>query len=300
MYIPIGPSKKDLYKIIIGLLLILYLIFLGMYKPKALTTTTRIANASILVPQGIDYGEYAFNTSWTNHGEGIIHLSMTYTLNSGLATQTNPIRQITLLSNTNYRFLCDIGSFVSYLDSGTQFINYSATCPVNLDGMGINKILITVNSSDTGQANRYNIGEYISFVSKDATDLSTISSATTSINNSINDSSIDNSSANDFTSNSAFQDSNGLDAIIKAPLNFIQSLTSSTCSAINLTIPYIDAQVSLPCMSTIYTKALGQQLVNLIALVINGVVLYRYCLKILQIVKDAKNPNKDGLEVLDL
>lgn len=341
MYIPIGPSKKDLYKIIIGLLLIVYLIFLGMYKPKAQVL-------AIQSDYGVTYGNNAqlinspnSNTTWNwgynfnntsgrvdaleiyfhSNGEDITSFNQYLTFMVGGYNQTFPLSNNNMtpfsvggavLKVQGATYMCSVDSNNSNTSyNNNSFNTWSAT--INCDtssGVNIGKsynfasLWIQINS-----INGYS--QFYAYISKDmyASDsklftsnnaVNDIKNNTDSINNSINDSSIDSSSANDLTSNSAFHDSNGLDAIIKAPLNFIQSLTSSTCSAISLTIPYIDANVSLPCMSTIYSKALGQQLVNLIALVINGVVLYRYCLKILELVHNAKNPNKDELEVLDL
>lgn len=331
MYIPIGPSKKQLYKIVIALLLLCYLLFLGMFKPKAQVVDYIMNESQTQTTSGnIAHAFNGTNGIFQNQGQGKIIYQF-------LVTGKRNINTIAIETD-NSMSVCDFGTTSGYNDSSTQQVFYSIVCNVDLsnNNKAINLLIYGyswentfINWGRTVQFSNFENGnDYTQVLSNVDANLNSISSAVwsikfnsdsikqyiesmiinnTQINNnvsdikdSINDSSIDSSSATDFKSNSAFQDSNGLDAIIKAPLNFIQSLTSSTCSAISLTIPYIDAQVSLPCMSTIYNKALGQQLVNLIALVINGVVLYRYCLKILQIVKDAKNPNKDGLEVLDL
>lgn len=329
MYIPLGPSKKDLYKIIIGLLLIVYLIFLGMYKPKAevLSTglygvnLTRLQNnysswgtscTSLTDSPGIgicnveavfDHYDDLFGRFYITNGGVLSNKTVSFTFYKSLTSTDLDLTGLYFIDN-NISYSCEIYNTISSHNGNF----YNVVCPnlPTLTGNGTSvgfKIRdIEYNWSTTPRKTIYpTFGlSAINGWENGTTTINDIKNQTTNINNSINDSSIDNSSANDFTSNSAFQDSNGLDAIIKAPLNFIQSLTSTTCSTINLTIPYINSNVYLPCMSSVYNKALGQQLVNLIALVINGVVLYRYCLKILQIVKDAKNPNKDGLEVLDL
>lgn len=345
MYIPIGPSKKDLYKIIIGLLLVVYLIFLGMYKPKAETYSEDYGlNQVGLTYSDTTYAIYSTyspdpNKKFFANKEGELVFSFYYAIDSTGGEMPYDVR----VSDGTTSFQCSTGSYIFYNDSNTQRATINAVCNVNFNSNGWQDITISMQgygkkyflfsqyatySSTSGAAQGSISGQVSSIfstleafrirtneqlvdiwtkleqiynsLSSNNTTIQNIQTNTQNISDSLNDSSIDSSSANDLTSNSAFQDSNGLDAILKAPLNFIQSLTSSTCSSINLTIPYIDADVSLPCMSSIYTKALGQQLVNLIALVINGVVLYRYCLKILQLVHDAKNPNKDELEVLDL
>lgn len=320
MYIPIGPSKKQLYKIIICLLLAIYLIFLGMYKPKAQVTipTTAQLGGYLEFSPNEKYKTRNIN-AFSGYGKGYLIFTMftERTTNQQQYQVGRGIDQISVVTDNYNYFTCEIGTTGFYLDNSYYDSLITAKCPVNLGTLTNIRFGATQDTTRVAWLT-IGLGDYITFVPDDNSEVvnaiqqlqtqmaqqqiinNNIQNNTQNISDSINDSSIDSSSANDLTSNSAFQDSNGLDAIIKAPLNFIQSLTSSTCSAINLTIPYIDAEVSLPCMSTIYNKALGQQLVNLIALVINGVVLYRYCLKILQLVHNAKNPNKDELEVLDL
>lgn len=299
MYIPIGPTKKQLYKIIIALILLCYLIFLGMYNPKALEYYTAKPNTTTC--SNAWQCRFQFNNILDNRGD-MEMVGQLYYKSTGVDTSTWLPMEFKVITYDDTKYACDIGNTYAYEDSNVDTYVMTFKCKLKTtQGNGVKFIhFITQINSDYV----FDI-DYVTFIwgfdnNNNSTAINNIQNNTNNINNNLNDSSIDSSSATDFTSNSAFQDSNGLDAIIKAPLNFIQSLTSSTCSSISLTIPYIDANVSLPCMSTIYNKALGQQLVNLIALVINGVVLYRYCLKILQIVKDAKNPNKDGLEVLDL
>ena len=303
MYIPFGPSKKDLYKIIIGLLILFYCLFLGMFKPKALTIQNAVGyrNGTSYALSGGNgsYADIAIKYYGGNQLDGVEKLSFyiepnateqQYKYMSGFirfedSTGVVPNVPIIQLSGNS----CELEHSMSL---GTSYVAF--TCPMS--GGWIDFLNLPVLLTSFYIQRNFGVSDIIN----NSSTLNEINTNVTNISDNLNDSSIDSSSANNLTNNSAFQDNNGLDAIIKAPLIFIQSLTSSTCSSISLTIPYIDANVSLPCMSTIYNKALGQQLVNLIALVINGVVLYRYCLKILELVHNAKNPNKDELEVLDL
>lgn len=305
MYINFGPSKKDLYKIILLLICLLFA-FRGFVKADSYWGSygvdfggvwgSNIQNngyyetiaLSVNLNNGSSIGSYAIN-----HGDLLSNKIVTFVFYSSDINVTN----IHIVNNAGNSYACEIYGD-SYSNNGLH--SYNVICPYvgELTWNGTSIKFATTYTSINGTI-LFGLSQ-INYFDSQAVAISETANNTNQINNTINDSSIDQNSANDFTSDSAFQDFNGLDAIIKAPLNFIQSLTSSTCSNINLTIPYIDAEVSLPCMSSVYNKALGQQLVNLIALVINGVILYRYCLKILQIVKDAKNPNKDGLEVLDL
>ena len=123
----------------------------------------------------------------------------------------------------------------------------------------------------------------------------------TSLQNNINDTNINgaNGYLNDLLNNEAFKQDNGLLAIIQAPINFINSLSSKTCQSFNITIPFINATATIPCMSTIYDNYLGS-LFEIIRIVINGVLCYRIALSIVLQVKDAKNPDSDKIEVIDL
>ena len=106
------------------------------------------------------------------------------------------------------------------------------------------------------------------------------------------------SSADDLKNNSAFQDNTGLSGIISMPLTFVNSLTN-TCEPISLTIPYMDVNVSIPCLQPIITNKMPL-LANLIKIIVNGFIVYRILLDIFQIVRNAKNPEDDRIEVLDL
>lgn len=99
---------------------------------------------------------------------------------------------------------------------------------------------------------------------------------------------------NGFTTNT-----HGLTGIITAPLNAIQSLTSKTCSPLVLPIPFVDKDLTLPCMRQIYTDNFGG-FMNLYDVIIIGIVSYWVLVRIFTLVKDFKNPDHDEIEVVDL
>lgn len=104
--------------------------------------------------------------------------------------------------------------------------------------------------------------------------------------------------ANSFFEN--FQtDTYGLSDIITMPLTLIKSLTNSTCVSLNLTIPFVDKELKLPCMSSIYSQYFGS-FFTLYQMVIFGFVSYWVAVRIFNLVKDFKNPDHDEIEVLDL
>ena len=99
---------------------------------------------------------------------------------------------------------------------------------------------------------------------------------------------------NDFTT-----DTHGLTGIITAPLSLIKSITSSSCSPLVIPLPYVDKDLTLPCMGTIYSNYFGSFL-SIYQLITFGIVAYWVCVRTFNLVKDFKNPDHDEIEVLDL
>lgn len=99
---------------------------------------------------------------------------------------------------------------------------------------------------------------------------------------------------NDFTTETF-----GLTAIITAPLNAINSLISSTCSPLVFPLPYVDKNLSLPCMSSIYNEFFGG-FFSIYQLITTGIISYYVIVRIFNLVKDFKNPDHDEIEVVDL
>ena len=99
---------------------------------------------------------------------------------------------------------------------------------------------------------------------------------------------------NDFTT-----DTHGLTAIITAPLSLISSITSSSCSPLVIPLPYVDKDLTLPCMGAIYSNYFGSFL-SIYQVITFGIIAYWVCVRIFNLVKDFKNPDHDEIEVLDL
>lgn len=98
----------------------------------------------------------------------------------------------------------------------------------------------------------------------------------------------------DFSSNTF-----GLTSIITAPLGLISSLSSSSCSSLSLPLPFLNTNLSLPCMTTVYQNTFGS-FFTLYQTITFGIVAYWVIVKIFNIIKDAKNPDHDEIEVIDL
>lgn len=127
-----------------------------------------------------------------------------------------------------------------------------------------------------------------------------IKDQTDKINDTLNNDNVDESLTeadsffNDFTTNT-----HGLTGIITAPLNAIQSLTSKTCSPLVLPLPFVDKDLTLPCMREIYVDNFGA-FMNLYDVITLGIISYWVMVRIFALVKDFKNPDHDEIEVMDL
>lgn len=103
---------------------------------------------------------------------------------------------------------------------------------------------------------------------------------------------------NEFFGNFETND-HGLFAIISTPLNFIKSFLNSVCTPLVLPLPFVDQEVTLPCMEYVYTKFFGNFFVAY-QTITTGIVAYWVCVNVMRIVKDIKDSDKDTIEVLDL
>lgn len=93
--------------------------------------------------------------------------------------------------------------------------------------------------------------------------------------------------------------SHGLSGVITAPLSFIQSLTSKSCTPLHLEIGLVNKEFDLPCATTLMQQNFPSVL-EFYQTITFGVISYLILIKIFAIVKDAKNPDSDKIEVLDL
>lgn len=185
--------------------------------------------------------------------------------------------------------------------------NYEAVCPVpNENGKWITFMTFNIITNETNNYNSYNI-RFSNFIYATIDRNAQMIEQQQETNNKLDniDSSINSSNtsggesaADDLKNNSAFQDNTGLTSIVTAPLSMINSLTSS-CTPIRLPIPYLDTTIEVPCIGDLLSSKMGE-LIQLVKVVINGYICYLIGLDMFKIVKHAKDPNDDRIEVLDL
>jgi hypothetical protein len=92
----------------------------------------------------------------------------------------------------------------------------------------------------------------------------------------------------------------GLSSILTAPLSLIQSLSSQQCSSVVLPLPYVDEDLTLPCMTTIYNNMFGNVFMTLYQTITTGVIAYWIVVDLFATVKSFKDPDEDRIEVVNL
>lgn len=124
--------------------------------------------------------------------------------------------------------------------------------------------------------------------------------AVNGLNNSVNNT--DTSGSENFLTSiindPAFQDNTGINGIIQLPLAMISSL-SNQCSPIDLHIPFLNVDTQLPCISSLINSKMPS-VANILRIAVNGFVLYRIFVDIVGLIKSARNPDEDRLDVLEL
>lgn len=105
-------------------------------------------------------------------------------------------------------------------------------------------------------------------------------------------------SANSFF-NGFESDDFGLSDIVTMPLSFIKKLSSSTCNNLSFPVPFVNQNVELPCMSSVY-KTYFSSFLALYQVITTGLIAYWCCVNIFRLVQGFKDPDKDEIEVLDL
>lgn len=205
--------------------------------------------------------------------------------------------------NSNNNF--GISNYIK-IDSTTNInVLLSVTKSIYMCFYNINKSLIscTTEANLTGSVTIPTNSSYFRFSiykSVNRPQLNVCKNGSQAVTDAITDS--DTSEANNDASNffSGFQtDTYGLSSIITAPLNLIESLTSATCQELVLPLPFVNENLTLPCMTTIYQQNFGT-FFTIYQTITFGIVSYWVIVRIFNLIKDFKNPDHDEIEVMDL
>lgn len=112
----------------------------------------------------------------------------------------------------------------------------------------------------------------------------------------LNNSDVDDETGKSFFDSFKSSDNGGISGIITAPLNAINAMLNGSCTPLQATFKGKD--ISLQCGTDMWNKLGGIK--EFLNLVLGGLLCYRICLKIFNIVQNLKNPDNDKVEVMDL
>lgn len=184
-------------------------------------------------------------------------------------------------------------------DCLNRFFGYSIeSLGSNPNNLTSNDIQNIINNSSLATAS--DIQEVQTGINEVKQELNGINDSINNVDNTLNntDTTGATDSANSFFDN--FQtDTYGLSDVITMPLTLIKSLTNSKCVSLKLTVPFVNKNMELPCMSSIYSQYFGS-FFTLYQSVTFGFVAYWVVVRIFNLVKDFKNPDHDEIEVIDL
>lgn len=86
----------------------------------------------------------------------------------------------------------------------------------------------------------------------------------------------------------------------KIPFDFINSLSRDKCQKILIPIPFVNGNIEINCLSSIFENVLGSNFYNIIFYLITGLYAYRITIMNIDTITDILNPTDDKLEVIDL
>ena len=231
-------------------------------------------DSGLVSPYSIPYQAFIRDTSSNKYYSCFSDSSGTYSSSTSTANYTSPWNA----------FYCPNVSFNSSFE---LIVTSGFNSPQSNSTMGITCLTITTdNDQDLLQEQNDKIDE--------------TNNQLQDMNDTINS---DDTTESEDEATSFFEDfeneDHGLTGIITAPLRLINSLASSSCSPLTFPLPFVDTQVSLPCMQPIYQQHFSSFL-SIYQIITTGLIGYWISVKIFAHVKGFKNPEEDKVEVLDL
>lgn len=272
--------------------------------------------------------ELATNPPLKNMGKGFVIFSLDYWATGDYQPSINGVS----IKSGSQLYACEIGNTSSYSDSKVMHNVMSIKCYVNLGSNGIERIrfqspyrptnmnvlaiylsrYMTFVGSPSPTSNQDIINsitstsqQQISLEREQITNQQTIiqqqqqqNQKLDDINDSITNDNIDGNGSSEFFSGFDSGNNGSIFSIINLPLQFIEKL-NDTCTPIQLPrIPYINIDLTLPCVSTYYKMIPG--LHEILLIVVGGFLSFLILKKFIETIQQLKDPNNDEIEVLDL
>lgn len=194
----------------------------------------------------------------------------------------------TFSGNISITFMCNVSSDYVQVSLGDYNLRYESMLATNTGTVnnGFRVYLLNVNQSDSLND---------ALLSQLASQNQTIINQNQQI---INNSNKTNENLEDINSSITSEDSPDLDAledsagwlpagpvdsILNLPLTFFNNLISNlskTCQPVNVPLPYVSRNLTLPCISTLYAQIGATDFLNWVGLVVGTILLYNYFLNL--------------------
>lgn len=213
--------------------------------------------------------------------------------------------EVTTIVNNDYK-LTNFNIYVITTDD--QYLSCTITstgkvqCPTNrkkLKSIVTHFIFKTNHIAHMRYAINIDYNLYIDSNSRVQGSVDNIKDSTNDIKDSINNDNVDDSSGtasgffNDFSDNG-----HGLSGIVTAPLNAVNAMLSTTCTAPSAT--YKNKTFSLPCGDILWNQEGASNFKNILNLFYGGIICFGILKSLFKDVNDLKNPDNDKVEVVDL
>lgn len=282
--------------------------FVGLIKPSTQALSENISCSSVMSTAGvIECLQYdstykpAYSFSVTAYSGGL-RTNCDLTTDGLYFTATCPLVNSRALTNIRVTF---VNTYIK--NSGTYFVGLARDYNYFVDSNnainstlqnGFQTQVDTINQNSKNQIDAMNQNQLQANQNSqnEVNAMNKQTEATQEQTNTLKDSNVE---VDDSFFSGFDNDTHGLTSIITAPLQLIGSITSSTCSPLGISIPFVEQTAYLPCMSNIYQTYFGE-FFKLYQTITFGIVSYWVCVNIYAMVKGFKDPDSDRIEVLDL
>lgn len=251
--------------------------------------------APLVVVKQVGMNNYVCDVGTTTIGNSTF-TGQTYSVTCPMIMGSDGLDSMTIFLESNQQnsqanFRITLGGLFTFEKVDDTNIDFSST------NNTINNQTTSINNNQNTNTNR--------IINNDNTNTKKITDAQKETTDSVEDltEAITDDHVNQTMGNSFFSDfqsdSHGLSGIITAPIRLLNSLSSSTCSPLIFPLPFVNNNVSLPCMSSIYSSYFPTFL-TLYQLITTGLIGYWVLIKLFGHVKGMQDPKDDRIEVLDL
>lgn len=86
-----------------------------------------------------------------------------------------------------------------------------------------------------------------------------------------------------------------LDSVLNLPLSLFNSLTTNlnkSCSPVSIPLPYVKKDLTIPCINTLYEKIGVSTFITWLGVIVSGLMLYTYLLKLYKWIEDRISLNE--------